>query len=277
MSLHEQIHLPCQKCKERKFGKDIIYVNFKKWKFLCKTCCPPKLKYRKPGDKMINSPDTLANRTDFNSKHQDRFSKVLEIMGFNKAERDKALNSNFYDEIRGNAKNLWDKRSEMIKRYQRLNKQYFKDYDKNYKRKIREDNDKLINQFYLDNEIPNYQWSRDEFRSEEDFQSTLQWKIVREYKIEIKPWLYLEQCHGFPDIYIPQLDLIVEVKLNSKMWDKSKIISQVTKYKSFSEVVIVSLDGCPPYWSRKDEEMLASWFDPKSLFRNLSSRLYSDN
>ena len=136
MSFHEQIHLPCQECNERKFGKDMIYVNLKKTKFLCKTCCPPKLKNRKPGDKMINSPDTLSYKTDFNSQHQERFSKVLEIMGFNEAQRGKAINSNFYEEIRGNAKSLWDKRSEMIKHYQRLNKQYFQDYNKSYKKKF---------------------------------------------------------------------------------------------------------------------------------------------
>lgn len=210
---------------------------------------------------------TLTSKKEkFNYSHEKRFSKVLDILGVKDASKTKFMNSNHFNEIQQNSKTLYDKRLQLNRNFYSENKDYFRDYDKNYKKSIREQNDKMLNEFYLKNNVPKFLWNEIEFKSEHDYQTALQWSIVNKFEYPIQPWLYLEKTFGFPDIYIQKLHLIIEVKLRSILWERSKIIKQILKYKDFAEVVVVSLDGKPKHWNEGDESEFANWFNTQELF-----------
>ena len=67
---------------------------------------------------------------------------------------------------------------------------------------------------------------------------------------------------GRPDIYIKELDLIVEVKLTSETWDIKKVAKQKARYEKVAETIVVSLDGKPE-----------GWLTPKELFKLIRSRV----
>ena len=79
---------------------------------------------------------------------------------------------------------------------------------------------------------------------------------------------------GIPDIYIPALDLIVEVKLLSSIWSRPSrldgVAQQSLRYSEISPTVIVSLDGEPKNWADKKE--VSPWFTPEQLFDFLEER-----
>ena len=52
---------------------------------------------------------------------------------------------------------------------------------------------------------------------------------------------------GRPDIYLPELDLFLEIKLTSYKWSKKHIVEQVAKYNEISETWIVCLDEAPEW------------------------------
>jgi hypothetical protein len=272
---HDELYLICQKCKKRKWGEELTYVVSKK-RFYCETCIP-KNYLRKLQKEELNAKPKKVN---FEEKHKKRFSKVLEIMGFDDSNKSKFLKGDQFNEIQQNAKNLYDKRLQINRNFYSENKDYFRDYDKNYKKVVREKNDKSLNEFYLKNDVPKFLWNESEFKTEHDYQTALQWSIVDKFKHSIQPWLYLEKTFGFPDIYIPKLHLIIEVKLNSVLWERNKIIEQISKYKDFSEVVLVSLDGKPQHWIKGDESEFAKWFNSQELFSFLEEQfglVYQNN
>ena len=87
--------------------------------------------------------------------------------------------------------------------------------------------------------------------------------------LNIERWTYLQEL-GIPDIYIPALDLIIEVKLLSTIWGIGHVIEQSLRYSEMSPTVIVSLDGEPKNWADKKE--VSPWFTPEQLFDFLEER-----
>ena len=64
------------------------------------------------------------------------------------------------------------------------------------------------------------------------------------------------------DIYIKELDLIVEVKLTSESWNIEKVAEQKARYEKIAETIVVSLDGKPE-----------GWVTPKELFQVIESKI----
>lgn len=89
---------------------------------------------------------------------------------------------------------------------------------------------------------------------------------VNRFNIEIERWTFLEEL-GVPDVYVPKLDLIIEVKLLANMWNLKGVKEQSLRYLEISETVIVSLDGEPYDWQT---ERTVPWFNPIQLFDFLS-------
>jgi hypothetical protein len=151
------------------------------------------------------------------------------------------------------------------------------------RKKDRRKRTKALNEFYSTHEIPKYLWHEDEFANEEDFQTALEHVIVNRLGLEIERWTFLEEI-GVPDIYIPKLDLIVEVKLLASMWRTDDVVKQSLRYMDISPTVIVSLDGKPTDWTEKTftwmtEKKLSwdelrtkepPWFNQSELFDFLS-------
>jgi hypothetical protein len=144
---------------------------------------------------------------------------------------------------------------------------------------------KALIKFYQTHDIPDYLWHKDEFANEANFQAALEHVIVNKLGLNIERWTYLEDL-GIPDIYLPELDLIVEVKLLSKMWKTRDVVYQSLRYLESSPTVIVSLDGEPKDWLKKTFEGMITkrysfddfrikkppWFTPEQLFDFLEER-----
>ena len=126
---------------------------------------------------------------------------------------------------------------------------------------VRKESAEKLNEYYFNHEVPKYLWHRDEFPTEEDFQKALEHTFVKNFKLEVEPWVYLEGI-GYPDIYLKNLDFFIEVKLLSEQWSLQKIKEQVTKYQTISPVIIVSLDGQPEKWPHD----ICEWFTPDECF-----------
>lgn len=117
-----------------------------------------------------------------------------------------------------------------------------------------------LNEFYRSNEVPKYLWHKEEFAIEKDLQKALEHIIVKKYGLSIVHEMHTKQ--GRFDIYIKELDLIVEVKLTSEMWDIDKVAEQKARYEKIAETIVVSLDGKPE-----------GWITPKELFQLIESRI----
>lgn len=147
------------------------------------------------------------------------------------------------------------------------------------RKKDRRQRTKALNEFYLTHDIPEHLWHEDEFANEPDFQTALEHVIVKRLGLEVERWKFLEE-KGIPDIYIPKLNLIVEVKLLASMWRTDDVVKQSLRYMDISPTVIVSLDGKPTDWSEKTFIWMAEkklswdelrtkeppWFNPSELF-----------
>jgi len=165
------------------------------------------------------------------------------------------------------------------KKYRLENVEKLQDYRKKKNTKKRKQRTKALNQFYLTHDIPGYLWHDDEFANEPDLQTALEHVIVKRLGLEVERWKFLEEI-GIPDIFIPKLDLIVEVKLLSSMWRTDDVVEQSLRYMDISPTVIVSLDGKPSDWSEKTFTWMAEkklswdelrtkeppWFNPSELF-----------
>ena len=137
----------------------------------------------------------------------------------------------------------------------------------NSRRAKRKDRTHQLNSFYRNNAVPKYLWHKDKFATEEDFQSAIEHIIVNRYGIQIERWTFLEEL-GVPDIYLPEIDLIIEVKLHSSMWTKESVLEQSQRYSQISDTIVVSLDGMPEYWMYNDDKTNSIfWFNPEQLFK----------
>ena len=152
-------------------------------------------------------------------------------------------------------------------KYRLENVEKLQDYRREKNIKKRKQRTESLNEFYLTHDIPEHLWHESEFAVESDLQTSLEHVIVKKLGLEIERWTFLEE-YGIPDIYIRQLDIIVEVKLLASMWKIDDVIEQSLRYSEISSTVIVSLDGAPKNWNSKSE--LPPWFTPNELFDFLS-------
>ena len=129
------------------------------------------------------------------------------------------------------------------------------------KRQIQKHKTAQLIQFYKEHEIPEYKWHKSEFALEEDFQSALAHVLVNKFNLNVELEVVLGEF-GRPDIYLPDLDLFLEIKLTSFKWTKKQIVEQVAKYNEVEETWIVCLDTAPE-WAI---ETSIPWFTPDNLF-----------
>ena len=117
-----------------------------------------------------------------------------------------------------------------------------------------------INKFYQDNEIPKKEWLEKEFSNELDLQRAVSHVLANRFGLWIEEWVDLE-AFGYPDLYIPELNLFLEIKLTSKYWTKKKILEQVNKYKNLEDTWIICLDSAPDWLD------VLEWYTPEELFK----------
>jgi hypothetical protein len=146
-------------------------------------------------------------------------------------------------------------RWETLEKFSEMNKRIHE-----YTKRKQEERNQALLSFYKSNKIPKYLWHKEEFAIEKDLQKALEHIIVKKYGLSIVHEMYTKQ--GRFDIYIKELDLIVEVKLTSKMWDIEKVAEQKARYEKIAETIVVSLDGEPE-----------GWVTPKELFQVIESRI----
>jgi hypothetical protein len=175
-------------------------------------------------------------------------------------EKQKKYNDQYQDE---NKEELLEKAAE--RRARPGAKEQAVEYQRGHRKTQRNEQTKVLNTFYIENDVPEYVWHEGEFAEEEDFQDALEWCIVKR-GLPVERWPDLEE-HGRPDIYVPLLDLFIEVKLLSSMWNskREKIRKQIRKYRKISDVVIVSLDGRPDWWADEEEFADVPWLSPQML------------
>jgi hypothetical protein len=125
-----------------------------------------------------------------------------------------------------------------------------------------------INKFFRDNEIPQKDWLKKEFANEKDLQIAVAHVLAQRFGLFIEFWRNLE-THGYPDLFLPELDLILEIKLSRSTWTKESILNQVKKYSEVSETWIICLDKSPS-WAKKKG---LNWLTPRELFRVMKSLL----
>lgn len=230
------------------------------------------------------------NRQKIKRKKEKFLYKIQQIYEWQKTEQGEAKKATEKRESNNKRQRMYlkDPAKRAIqynnnKKYQLENVEELQSYRKKKNTKKRKQRNKALNQFYLTHDIPEHLWHEDEFANEPDFQIALEHVIVNRLGLEIERWKFLEEI-GIPDIYIPQLDLIIEVKLLASMWKIDHVIEQSLRYSEISPTVIVSLDGKPTEWSEKtfiwmtekkfswDElrKKEPPWFNPSEMFDFLS-------
>ena len=83
--------------------------------------------------------------------------------------------------------------------------------------------------------------------------------MANRFGLWIEEWVDLE-AFGYPDLYIPELNLFLEIKLTSKYWTKKKILEQVDKYKNLEDTWIICLDSAPDWL-----DDVLEWYTPEEL------------
>jgi hypothetical protein len=146
-------------------------------------------------------------------------------------------------------------RWETLKRFSQMN-----DRVHEYTKRKQEKRNQALLSFYKSNKIPKTLWHKEEFAVEKDLQKAIEHILVKRYGLNIVHEMHTNQ--GRPDIYIKELDLIVEVKLTSETWDIEKVAKQKARYEKVANTIVVSLDGKPEGWKT-----------PKQLFKMISSRV----
>ena len=237
-----------------------------------------------------NRTQILLSRKDYREENKELIRIRKKLYREKNQEKIKALKKQYYDQNKDNInerrKLYREENKEKIKaekkRYYEENKSSIRlrrknEYQENKdgyiirsrlnhkkKKKLRT---KELNLFYTTNAVPKYLWHENEFAKEEDFQSAIEHIIVNRYGIQIERWTFLEEL-GVPDIYLPEIDLIIEVKLHSSMWTKESVLEQSQRYSQISDTIVVSLDGMPEYWMYNDDKTNSIfWFNPEQLFK----------
>ena len=117
-------------------------------------------------------------------------------------------------------------------------------------------------------EIIEKELSLKEFPKEPDLENHIAHILIRKYKLDIELQPIIPSI-GVPDIYIPQLNLLLEIKLSEKMWKKKSIIEQVVRYNQIEECWLICLDE-KPEWAK---EKGITWYTPSQLFHILDGYL----
>jgi hypothetical protein len=219
------------------------------------------------------------SRKEIKKRKQKFLYKIQHIHDWKETEQGRAKIEDDTREVRNRLQRKYNKKpavkirqSLYAKRYQQENVEKLRIYRKGKNDRKRNERTKALNQFYRTHDIPEYLWHKDEFAAEKDFQSALEHVIVSRFGLDIERWTSLEEI-GKPDIYIPELDLILEVKLLSSMWSLDSIAEQSLRYSEIEDTIIVSLDGEPTAWSKI---AVSAWMNPEELFGFLAEILEPD-
>lgn len=242
--------------------------------------------------------ETLAYEANYRTKNRQKIKrkkekflyKIQHIYDWQTTEQGKAKIAVEKRDARNNRERKYLKdpyaraiHNKRTKKYQRENVEKLRDYRRRKNNRKRKQRTQALNEFYLTQDIPEHLWKEDEFANESDFQTALEHVIVKRLGLEVERWKFLEE-KGIPDICIPKLNLIVEVKLLASMWSTDDVVEQILRYMDISPTVIVSLDGKPTDWSEKTFTWMAEkklswdelrtkeppWFNPSELFDFLS-------
>lgn len=210
-------------------------------------------------------------RSENIEKHKSMYIDWVQKNG----DKRKAINDNYY--LQNKEKILKERKelrkanpeifSERFKKYYKENSTRLKEYQRDKTKKAKLRSNLELNKFYNLHDVPEYLWHKKEFPLEKDFQAALEHVLVKKHGLQIERWAFLEEL-GIPDIYLPEIDLIIEVKLHSSMWTKDSVEEQSMRYSEISDTIIVSLDGMPEYWIETEAHNSAIfWFNPEQLFQ----------
>lgn len=137
-----------------------------------------------------------------------------------------------------------------------------RDENQKYEKKKLEEQAKLIE--YFQKNAPDQFWKEKDNLSEKDLQMYIVHELINKYNLEVYWEVRLDKgC--IPDIYIPTMDLLLEVKATKRIWTKKQIIEQVKRYEKIEECWLVCLDK-KPLWA---SENFIHWTTPKDLFNFL--------
>ncbi|MDA9118790.1 hypothetical protein N9J83_01465 [Opitutales bacterium] len=263
----------CRECQIKEYHDNSEYYSkrAKKYREANKEVLKKKsIKYREENSEILK-----ARKKLYYENNKKVILQKMHQYSLENKERLELYRQKYREENRGKLKRktqIWYRKNKENRRL------YNKDYRERNKTKIneqrfnarlakRKDRTRELNSFYRNNDVPKYIWHKDEFATEEDFQSAIEHIIVNKHGIQIERWTFLEEL-GVPDIYLPEIDLIIEVKLHSSMWTKDSVEEQSMRYSEISDTIIVSLDGMPEYWIETEAHNSAIfWFNPEQLFQ----------
>ena len=276
----------CKLCKKIKKVED-YYIDTRN-QLPGSNCKPCHYKLSRKYE-LENPEQVRARRAKWVAKNAKRLKEYFSNRYYDNLEKERAVRRLWReknkDYKRAKDKEYYHKNKEKIRRYfnetwkpknlQKLLDDKRRHYNENRdailasqadrKKQIqREKTDQLI-KFYKEHEVPEYKWHKSEFALEEDLQSALAHVLVSKFELNAELEVVLNEI-GRPDIYLPELDLFLEIKLTSYKWSKKHIVEQVAKYNEISETWIVCLDEAPE-WAI---ETSIPWFTPDGLFDLLS-------
>jgi len=262
----------CRECQTQRYHENREYesARAKKYREANKEVLKKKsIKYRGENSEILKAKNKL-----YYEKNKQVLLKKMHKYNLENKERLELVRHKYREENRGRLKRktqVWYSKNKENRRlynkdYREKNITLINEQRFNARLAKRKDRTRELNSFYRNNSVPKYLWHKDEFATEEDFQSAIEHIIVNKHGIQIERWTFLEEL-GVPDIYLPEIDLIIEVKLHSSMWTKKLVLEQSQRYSQISDTFIVSLDGMPEYWlDNDDQNNSAVWFSPEQLF-----------
>ena len=220
-----------------------------------------KQRQKEQYNKNWSNPEFRKNHSEKAKVKRD--NRTLEQIAIDSA-KDKAFREANPEKVKANRKKDYENNKE---RYIRSaskwnidNREQRNENNREISKEQREQNTIALNEFYKSNKIPKYLWHKEEFGTEKDLHKALEHMLVKKYGFNIVHEMHTEQ--GRPDIYVKELDLIIEVKLHSEIWREEKVAEQKARYEKVAETIVVSLDGEPE-----------GWVTPKELFQMIESRI----
>ena len=274
-----------KKCKQCKLIKDVdeFYIDsrYQLPGCNCKECHnkltreyelenPEKVKARRTKWVEKNRGRIKLKKSEYYFANLERERAVRKLWREKNKEHKAAKDKEYYlknkEKIRRYFNETWkpknlEKMLEKKREYYQENKGEILKQEADRKRQIQKEKTAQLIQFYKEHEIPEYKWHKSEFALEEDFQSALAHALVNKFDLNVELEVIIGEF-GRPDIYLPDLDLFLEIKLTSFKRTKKQIVEQVAKYNEVEETWIVCLDTAPE-WAI---ETSIPWFTPDNLF-----------
>jgi hypothetical protein len=278
-----------KKCKQCKLIKDVdeFYIDSRNQLpgTNCKVCHnklsrkyelenPKEVKARRAKWIAKNRKIIKEKRRDYYFDNLEKEKRVRKLWREKNKERKRATDKEYYlrnkEKIRKYFNETWkpknlEKLLEDKRQHYHENRESILAHQALRKRQIQQEKTAQLIQFYKEHEIPEYKWHKSEFALEEDFQSALAHVLVNKFDLNVELEVIIGEF-GRPDIYLPDFDLFLEIKLTSYKWTKKQIVEQVTKYNEVEETWLVCLDTAPE-WAI---ETSIPWFTPNELFGLLS-------